>query len=130
MAMRKPQSRNARETSLRHVWLAGLGLVSVVRHDAVDAAGRVLVEVAGARQGARGVIERATSLMLALASGARRRFDPVFGHFDDGIGVRFAPLLRKQALRPRAAPHAGRKPAAKKRAQAARGQSGRGHRKD
>ena len=115
MAMRNPKSRNTRETSLRHVWLAGLGLVSLVRHDAVDAAGRLLREMAGARQQAHGVIARARSLMLAVAGGARRRFDPVFRHFDDGIGARFAPLLRKQALHPRATPSAGRKPAAKKR---------------
>ena len=126
MAMRKPKSRNARETSLRHVWLAGLGLVSVVRHDAVDAAGRLLGEMAGARQHARGVIAPAGSLMLAFARGARRRCDPVIGHFDDGIGARFAPSLRRQALRPRSMPGAGRKPAAKKRVHAARGRSRRG----
>lgn len=130
MAMRNPKSRNTRETSLRHVWLAGLGLVSLVRHDAVDAAGRLLGEVAGARQQARGVIERARALMLAFAGGARRRFDPVFGHFDDGIGARFAPLMRKQALRPRAASIAGRKPAAKKRVHVAPVAPGRSRRGD
>lgn len=106
MTMRKLNSRNAGETTLRHVWLAGLGLVSVVRHGALSAGGRLLGEVAGVRQRAGGVVERVRSQLLV-------HLGPIIAHLDDGIGARFAPALRKQVMRPRATAPPGRKPTAK-----------------
>lgn len=104
MAMRKFKSRKTSETGLRHVWLAGVGLVSVVGHGALSAGGRLLGEVAGVRQRARGAVERAGSRLLV-------HLGPIIAHLDDGIGARFAPALRKQVMRPRAAPRPRRKPA-------------------
>ena len=106
MAMRKLKSRNTGETSLRHVWLAGLGLVSVVGHGALSAGGRLLGKVAGVRQRAGGVVERAGSRLLA-------QLGPIIAQLEDGIGARFAPALRKQVMRPRATPRPRRKPAAR-----------------
>lgn len=70
---------HARETTLRHLWLAGLGLVSLLRTSAV-----------------------ATRARMPAAGVARGRIRDAIALLDEGIGTRLAPLVRALALRPRA----------------------------
>lgn len=113
MAMSKPQSRNAGETSLRHVWLAGLGLASVARREAINAGGRALADAASLQRRARDLAEDAKAKVLAGADSARDRLDPIVAKVNDAIGVRLAPVLEKLGLRPRGVLTVRRTPVAK-----------------
>jgi hypothetical protein len=113
MGIRKPQSRNAGQTTLRHVWLAGLGVASLVRRDTIKTGDRVLAQAARMQQRARGVADLARRVL------ARGPLGPAIARFEDGIGTWLAPAMRKLALQPRANPGKQRRPAARKTARVA-----------
>lgn len=93
MAIHKP---HARETTLRHLWLAGLGLVWLLRSDAF--ATRTSLS-AQARQWPRRAREAADPAGFGAPAAvvARGRIREAITLLDEGIGAR-------QALRPKANP--------------------------
>lgn len=107
MANSKTKPRKTGTTTLRHVWLAGLGAASLLRRDAVDIGGRVITEALRLQGQARDAGARTRSKLASAASGP---LGSIIAAFEDGIGTRFAPAMRKLALRPHATPGAGRKP--------------------
>lgn len=113
MAIRRPGARNAGQTTLRHLWLAGLGVVSLVRRDTIDTGDRMLAQAARLEQRARGVADLARRVL------ARGPLGPAIARIEDGIGPRLAPAMRRLALRPRANPGKVRRPAAGKSARGA-----------
>lgn len=97
MAIHKARPR---ETTVRHLWLAGLGLVSLLRPGAV--APRAIPPMQ-ARQW-RHRVAADPSVTRAADGSARRRIRDAITLLDEGIGARLAPLLRTLALRPKATP--------------------------
>lgn len=108
MAIRTPKSRNTRQTTLRHVWLAALGVASLVHRDTFNTGDRMLAQAARLRQRARDAADLARSVL------ARGLLGPAIARFEDGLGTRLAPAMRKLALRPRAHPGKERRPVARK----------------
>jgi len=120
------QSRETREISLRHVWLASLGAAVVTRREArnavetaVDGAGKLRSRAIRLAAGA-GAIARG-SLMTV-----REQVEPKIGRFGAGVEARLAPVLEKIGLRQKpvrpvrkarkaAAPKPSRRPATARR---------------
>lgn len=94
----KKQSRNAKETTLRHVWLAALGAAVVARRE-VRTAGEIAVEEAGKLRGralrfAADAAAVARGGLLTVAERAEPKIERVSGE----IEARLAPLLAKLGL--------------------------------
>ena len=117
---KQKQSAAANETTLRHVWLAGLGLIAVARKEVVATVNRV----AGDAGMLKRRIERAAiGAQANVAEGigsVRGQVEPVLAEFrlaefSAEVESRLAPVLVKLGLKPRVkAQRKGRKPVAKK----------------
>ncbi|MDI9240152.1 hypothetical protein QLQ15_14660 [Lysobacter sp. LF1] len=94
MAAKKPRSRATSETTLRHVWLAGLGLVAVSRRELLASPARLQARAAGLQ----GRVEE-----LAQAARARvlGQVEPSVVRFSAEVEARLAPVLDKLGLGPK-----------------------------
>ncbi len=94
----KKQSRNVKETTLRHVWLAALGAAVVARRE-VRTAGEIAVEETGKLR-ARAV--RFAADAAAVARGGvltvAERIEPRLQDMGGEIEARLAPVLQKFGL--------------------------------
>lgn len=99
MAVKKTAHANP-ETTLRHVWLAALGAVSVARREARIAADIALDETVVLRQR----IMQATSDTRDIARGifltVQEQVEPKIEKFSAEVESRLAPLIEKLGLRP------------------------------
>ena len=119
MAVSKNKS-TANETTVRHLWLAGLGLVAVTRREAIATAGRVFDGVGELKQRVeRGAADAQASIRHGI-DGVRGQVEPKLAkirvaQFSAEVESRLAPVLVKLGLKPQAkAQRNTRKPAAKK----------------
>jgi hypothetical protein len=119
MAVSKNKS-TANETTVRHLWLAGLGLVAVTRREAIATAGRVLDGVGGLKQRVEcGAADAQVNIRHGL-DGVRGQVEPKLAkirvaQFSAEVESRLSPVLVKLGLKPQAkAQRSSRKPAAKK----------------
>lgn len=91
MAARRTSSRASSQTTLRHVWLAGLGVVAISRREILAAPSRLAAR-AGAWQGAA----------LRLAEDARsrvREVQPQVVRLGADLEARLTPVLEKFGLK-------------------------------
>lgn len=113
----KKNPRHAKETTLRHVWLAALGAAVVARRE-ILATGGVAAEEAG---NLRGRAIRFAADAAAVARGAAltvaERIEPKVERIGNEIESRLAPVLAKFGIaRPTRRPvRKARRPAAKSR---------------
>ena len=119
MAVWKKKS-TAHETTVRHLWLAGLGLVVVTRREAIATAGRVLDGVGELKQRVeRGAADAEVNIRHGI-DGVRGQVEPKLAkirvaQFSAEVESRLAPVLVKLGLKPQANTQRNtRKPAAKK----------------
>ena len=94
MAAVNSKSHASGETTLRHVWLAGLGLVAVGRREALARRARLKARADELRQQA-GRFAGATQARI------RGRVEPQVGRFSTDIEARLAPVLEKLGLVPK-----------------------------
>lgn len=94
MAATKPRSRVASETTLRHVWLAGLGLVAVSRRELLASRARLQARAAGLQ-------DRAQDLAKAARAGVLGQVEPTVVRFSAEVEARLAPVLDKLGLGPK-----------------------------
>ena len=119
MAVSKKKS-TANETTARHVWLAGLGLLAVSRRQAIALAGQLRDGVGALKQRVERGAAGAQNDILHGIDAVRSQVDPRLAklrasQFSDEVESRLAPVLVKLGLKPRAnAQRTGRKAAAKK----------------
>ncbi len=92
MAASRSKPRAVRATTLRHVWLAGLGLLAITRREAVVAPSRL-----AARAGELQV--RAGDLADALRSRLQGEVEPKVVRFGAEVEARLAPVLDKLGLK-------------------------------
>lgn len=113
MAVPKNKS-TAQETTARHLWLAGLGLVAVTRKEAIATAERALGGLGALqRHVARGIADAQANVVHGL-EGARAQVEPTVARFSGEVESRLAPVLSRLGLEPRAkAQRKARKPAGK-----------------
>lgn len=91
MAAAKRKSNAASKTTLRHVWLAGLGLVAVSRREALAAPAR-----ASARLDA---LQRRVQELAGSAGARVRQVEPCVVQFSSEVEARLAPVLDKLGLK-------------------------------
>ncbi|UNK49671.1 hypothetical protein MNR01_01110 [Lysobacter sp. S4-A87] len=112
MAAVKRKSGAASKTTLRHVWLAGLGLVAVSRREALAAPARI------------DALQRRVQALAGSAGARVRQVEPCMVQFSSDVEARLAPVLDKLGLKQKA-----KRPARKARKVAGQAQTRRGARK-
>ncbi|HEY5851416.1 MAG TPA: hypothetical protein VIT62_11700 [Lysobacter sp.] len=90
MAAVKRKSGAARKTTLRHVWLAGLGLVAISRREALATPGRASVRLAQ--------LQRRVQALAGNAGARVRQVEPCVVQFSSEVEARLAPVLDKLGL--------------------------------
>jgi len=73
MAARKKTRSKVQETTLRHLWLAGLGAVAVVRREAVSAASDVAGKVEVLKKQAGNLASEAQANVLGSIASVRQQ---------------------------------------------------------
>ena len=113
MAVSKKKS-TANETTVRHLWLAGLGLVAVTRKEAIATAGWVSSGLGALKlRVERGAADAQANVRHGL-EGVREQVEPKVAQFSAEVESRLAPVLVKFGLKPLVKARNTRKPAAKK----------------
>jgi hypothetical protein len=103
MAVSKKKS-TAQETTARHLWLAGLGLVAVTRKEAIATAEHVFNGLGALKRNVeRGVADAQANVRHGL-DGVRGQVEPKVARFSDEVESRLAPVLSKLGLEPRTKP--------------------------
>ena len=113
----KKQTRKTPEPTLRHVWLAGLGLIAVARREAIGAASDAVGKLQAARQQAEAFAGQAQRDVLGRLADVREQSEASVERFSADVEARLQPVLTKLGLKKpvrKAAPRARKKPAAKK----------------
>lgn len=99
------------ETSLRHLWLAGLGMVAIARRETLNAANDAVARVDALKQQAARLAGEAQDNVRGGIASVREQGEARVGQissaFSAEVEARLAPVLAKLGLKP--------KPAARKR---------------
>ncbi|MGH8079895.1 MAG: hypothetical protein ACREP7_04920 [Lysobacter sp.] len=116
-AVKRKKQAAASETTLRHLWLAGLGLAVIARREALAGAGRAAGRVEALQQRVRDLASDARSNVRGGIENVRDQVEPKVIKFSADVEARLAPVLDKLGLKTGNKPRAqrkSRKPAAKK----------------
>ena len=114
MAARKKTKSKVQETTLRHLWLASLGAASVVRREAVIAAGDAAAKVESLKQQVAALANEAQLNLLGGIASVREQGGAKASRFSADVEARLAPVLVKLGLKPKAKKTTrGRKPVKK-----------------
>ena len=116
MAAKKTR-RKTPEPTLRHVWLAGLGLIAVARREAVGATNDALGKLQSARRQAEAMAGQAQRDVLERLADVREHGEASVERFSADVETRLQPVLAKLGLKQQARKPAARsrkKPAAKR----------------
>ena len=119
MVAKKKTKSNAQETTLRHLWLAGLGVVAVARREARNAANDAVNQVESLKKQAGKLANQAQANVLDGFSNVREQGEARASQFSADVEARLAPVLAKLGLKPKAKKATrgrkpGKKPAAKR----------------
>lgn len=109
----KTQSRT-QETTLRHLWLAGLGAIAVVRRETRNAANDAAAKVESLKQQAGKLANEAQANVRGGIASVREQGEAKASQFSADVEARLAPVLVKLGLKPKAKQASrGRKPTRK-----------------
>lgn len=111
----KTDSRaKAQETTLRHLWLAGLGAIAVVRREAGNTANDAVARVESLKQQAGKLANDAQANVRGSIASVREQGEAKASQFSADVEARLAPVLAKLGLKPKAKKATrGRKPTKK-----------------
>ncbi len=113
----KKTSRKTPEPTLRHVWLAGLGVIAVARREAIAAVADAGDRLQAARQQAEALAGQAQRDVLGRLADVREQGEASVERFSADVEARLQPVLAKLGLKKPARKPAARtrkKPAAKR----------------
>ena len=114
MATKKQTHSKPQETSLRHAWLAGLGLVAIAHRETLIAANQATARITALKQQAGKLAAEAQSNVRDGIACAREQGEARVGQFSAEVEARLAPVLVKLGLKPKAKRASrGRKPVSK-----------------
>ena len=121
MAAKKKTKSKVQETTLRHLWLAGLGVVAVARRETLNAANDAVAKVEALKKQANKFANEAQANVLGGIASVREQGEAKASQFSADVEARLAPVLVKLGLKPQAKKATrGRKPAKKTVAKRAR----------
>lgn len=103
----KKTPAKAPETNLRHLWLAGLGMVAIVRRETANAANDAVARIDALKQRAAKLAGETQDNVRGGIASVREQGEARVGQFSAEVEARLAPVLAKLGLKP--------KPAARKR---------------
>ena len=101
MATRK-KIKPKQETTLRHVWLAGLGVVAIARRETLNAANDAAARVGVLKKQAAKLADEAQNNVRDGIASARVQGEAKVGQFSADVEARLAPVLVKLGLKPKA----------------------------
>lgn len=101
MATRK-KIKPKQETTLRHVWLAGLGVVAIARRETLNAANDAAARVGALKKKAGKLADEAQNNVRDGIASARVQGEAKVGQFSADVEARLAPVLVKLGLKPKA----------------------------
>mgnify|MGYP003576743009 CR=1 FL=1 len=104
----KKNARKPLEPSLRHMWLAGLGLIAVSRREALTAVAEAGQRFDAARQQAVTFASTAQRDVLGRLADAREQGEARVGQFSAEVEARLEPVLAKLGLKKKPARKASR----------------------
>lgn len=104
----KKNARKPLEPSLRHVWLAGLGLIAVSRREALTAVAEAGQRFDAARQQAVTFASATQRDVLGRLADAREQGEARVGQFSAEVEARLEPVLAKLGLKKKPARKASR----------------------
>ena len=104
----KKNARKPLEPTLRHVWLAGLGLIVVGRREALAAVADATQRLDAARQQAATFASATQRDVLDRLADAREQGEARVGQFSADVEARLEPVLVKLGLKKKSARKASR----------------------
>ena len=106
MAAKKKTKTNSRataqETTLRHLWLAGLGAIAVARRETRSAVNDAVARVESLKQQAGTLANEAQANVRSGFASVREQGEAKVGQFSADVEARLAPVLVKLGLKPKA----------------------------
>lgn len=102
MATKKKTKTKTQETTLRHLWLAGLGVVAVARREAANAASDAAARVESLKQQAGKLANDAQANVRGGIASVREQGEAKASRFSADVEARLAPVLAKLGLKPAA----------------------------
>ena len=114
MAAKKKVKFNVQETTLRHLWLAGLGVIAVARRETSNAANDAAAGFAALTMQAGKLASDAQANVRGGIASVREQGEAKASRFSADVEARLAPVLVKLGLKPKAKKTTrGRKPVKK-----------------
>lgn len=108
MASKKKSTPKSRQTTLRHLWLAGLGVVALSRREAAKTADQAAARLTALKQ----QVGAAQDAVRGRIDSARKQGEAKVGQFSAEVEARLEPVLVKLGLKSKPAKRS-RKPAKK-----------------
>lgn len=110
MTLKKKSRAKSQETTLRHLWLAGLGAISILRREATNAANDAAGKIEAFKQQAEQLASQAQNSVVEGLAVVRQQGEAQVGRFSTDVEARLAPVLAKLGLTPPspARPRAGK----------------------
>lgn len=107
MAARKKTTAKTQETTLRHLWLAGLGLAAIARRETLNAANDAVAKVESFKKQAEKLANETQANVRGGIASVREQGEATVGQFEAKVGqfsaeveARLAPVLVKLGLKP------------------------------
>lgn len=114
MAAKKKVKFNVQETTLRHLWLAGLGVIAVARRETANAANDAAARFAALTTQAGKLASDAQANVRGGIASVREQGEAKASRFSADVEARLAPVLVKLGLKAKAKKTTrGRKPVKK-----------------
>ncbi len=114
MAAKKKTTLKAQDTTLRHLWLAGLGALSVLRRETLNTANDTAAKVEAFKQQAGQLANEAQANVRDGIALMREQSEAKVGQFSAEVEARLAPVLVKLGLKPKTPKAARARKASKK----------------
>jgi hypothetical protein len=103
MTAKKKSQAKPQETTLRHLWLAGLGMISLARREATNAANDAAHKMEVFKQQAEQLASQAQTSVVEGIAMVRQQGEAKVGQFSADVETRLAPVLAKLGLKPQSA---------------------------
>ncbi len=114
MAVKKKTTRKVQDTTLRHLWLACIGVASTARREAGKAANDASTRVASLKQRASELAGQAQANVRGGIASVREQGETRASQFSAEVETRLAPVLAKLGINPQPAKASRARKATKK----------------